>query len=349
LEFKPVTISDIAKLLNLSTSTVSRALKDHPDINADTKKRVRDAASKLNYHPNSIAAGLRQSQTKTIGVIVPKISNYFYSSAISGIEDLAYASGYRVIICQSDESYEREVMNTRALLSGMVDGLLVAISRETKDVTHFEEVKNRKTGLIFFNRVPDEMTASKVFSDDIKGAYLATEYLIRSGCQRIAHFSGPENLSLSRNRLQGYNEALNDYRINLGEQWVYGSGANSAFGHEAVMAMLESGKMADGITAFNDWVAIGAMLELKKHGYKIPEDVAVFGFSNIPSATIIEPTLSTVDQSGFTVGKKAFELLIDQINGDKISGHRAQAVIDTSLIIRNSTFQLDAYNSYRNS
>jgi len=337
LEHKPATIKDIAKALKVSVSTVARALKNHPDINAATKAKVLEAAEKLNYRPNILASGLRQSKTKTIGIIVPKVSNYFYSSAISGIEDLAYDSGYRVIICQSDESYEREVMNTRALLSNMVDGLLVAISKETRDIAHFREVLERKIPVVFFNRIPEGIDASKVYSDDYHGAYLATSHLIKSGCRKIAHLSGPQGLSLTQNRLQGYLDALQAHHIAIDEHLITGHGADREFGRKAVENLYATDNPPDGITAFNDWVAIGAMLALQEKGIRIPEDVAVFGFSNIPSASVISPALSTVDQSGFEVGKRAYEILLKHISEDEGEHKPEKMVIATNLILRNST------------
>ena len=204
----PATIKDLARELKLSPSTVSRALRDHPDISPKTKKRVVSLADKLDYHPDSIAQSLQTKKTKTIGVIVPEIKQPFFASVINGIEELAYAAGYTIIVCQSNETADREVLVTRSLGSHRVAGLLVSLSRSTENLDHFKVLQRRGVPIVFFDRVSNDIEASKVVVDDYKGAFDVVEHLIKSGYNRFAHLAGPKNLSISKFRLKGYTDAL---------------------------------------------------------------------------------------------------------------------------------------------
>jgi len=202
-----ITIKDIARILGISPSTVSRALKDHPDLNTDTKKAVNELASKLKYQPNAVALSLKNSRSNTIGIIIPEIVHYFFSSVISGIEDVASQKGYTVIICQSNESYDREVANAKALLSHRVDGILISISKETQSFDHFLNLQEGGIPLVFFDRIAPQISADQVIIDDKEASCRATRHLIEAGCKRITHFAGPQNLLIGLNRLQGYLDA----------------------------------------------------------------------------------------------------------------------------------------------
>jgi LacI family transcriptional regulator, galactose operon repressor len=216
-----VTIKDLAKELDISPSTVSRALKDHPDISPETKRLVKQLAEQMNYKPNLIAQGLRKSKTNTIGVIVPELIHFFFSTVISGIENVAYARGYNVILCQSDENYDREVTDTRALWNSRVDGMLVSLSRQTIKFDHFQELLDEELPMVFFDRITDELKTSQVIVDDYLGAYKAVELLINKGCKKIVHLAGPENLEISKNRLKGYSDALESHDLVVDQQYIY--------------------------------------------------------------------------------------------------------------------------------
>ena len=334
---KPATIKDIAIELNISPSTVSRALKDFPGISPVTKKKIVRLAQKLDYQPNALASGLRKSKSDTIGIIVPRISNHFYSSAISGIEEAAYESGYRVIICQSNETLEREEISVKTLIASRVDGLLIAVSRETKKKHHFIEARRRGLPIVFFNRCPANFRAGKVVSDDYSGAYKATEYFIRSGCRRIAHLGGPEMLMLTQNRLNGYKDALYANNIGFNEKQIVLAGTEYLDGNEGMQKLLAAYPHPDAILAFNDRVAIGAMTVIKSRGLKTPDDISVIGFSNTPGAIYVEPSLSTIEQSGLEIGQSAFQLLLKYI-GNNTTGNTDEVLsFETKLILRNST------------
>ena len=314
---REVTISDIARELSVSKSTVSRALQGHHSIGDITKQAVRELAAKYNYHPNAIASSLFKKSTKTIGVIVPILSHYFFSTAIAGIEELAYKSGYKVIICQSNESYEREVDITRTLLSAKVDGLIVSISRKTEDMEHFNLFLKKNIPVIFFDRLPDGIESSSVSVDDFSGAYKIVEHLIQQGYRRIAHFTGPQNVTNAQNRIRGYIKALTDYQLPIEEELIIECGFERSHGIETAENLLVSSiELPEAIFAVCDPVAIGLMLTFKKHGLKIPQDVAVAGFNDDPTATVIDPPLTTVIQPAFEMGVSAVEILLDQINGN---------------------------------
>lgn len=331
------TIKDIANWLNLSASTVSRALRNHPDISSETKVRVTKMAEQLDYQLNTVAQSLRQRKTKMIGVIVPEIKHHFFSNAISGIEDVAYNNGYYITVCQSNESYEREVVNVRALVSNRVAGLLASISENTVDSSHFNLLIKIKTPLVFFDRYCDDVKATKVIVDDYEGASKATENLIQSGYNRIAYLAGPKHLSISRERFRGYRAALKHYGIPFRDELVVYGGMKEEDGELGFQKLFQLNPLPDAIFAVNDPVAIGVFKQIRKRDLKIPDDMALFGFSNNPISALIEPALSTVDQSAYDLGKIAAGCLIEQIESDQEYFEPKTEVLKTRLIIRDST------------
>jgi LacI family transcriptional regulator len=336
-QYKEPTILDIAKELNVSKSTVSRALQHHPSISEATTQAIWDLARKYNYHPNSIASSLSRRSTKTIGVIVPLLSHYYFSTVISGIEELAYKAGYKVIICQSAESYEREVVVSQTLLSSKVDGLLVSISRETVNSDHFKIFQQKNIPLVFFDRVAPDIEASSVVVDDYLGAFLATEHLILQGRRRIAHFAGPPTLQISQNRIRGYQDALSKYGLPLEDALLVscGDGLEQENGRQAAQQMLDAGIRPDGIFAICDPIAIGVMLALKKNNVKIPAETAVIGFCDEPIARVVEPNLSSLVQPAFEIGTAAAQIFFNQING--VSTAVEKKVFTTHLEVRASS------------
>lgn len=333
-----ITIKDLARELNISPSTISRALKDHPDISPKTKKAVKALAEKLNYRPNLLAQGLRKSKTNTIGVIIPEFIHFFFSTIVSGIEDVAYAKGYNVILCQSAETYEREVTDTRALWNSRVDGMLVSISKETTKYNHFKELLNEGLPMVFFDRVTKELDASQVIVDDYNGAFNAVEHLISKGCKKIVHLAGPRNLEISKNRLNGYKDCLEKYNIKFDDNLVIrcpeGTYEESK---RFTNILLNNTKGIDGVFGCNDMAALGAILAVKEKGIKIPEEIKIIGFSDWQLSNLIEPRLSTVSQAGFEMGQAAATILIDEIEADDDKVTHVQKVISTKLIERDTT------------
>jgi LacI family transcriptional regulator len=341
-----ITIKDLARELSVSPSTISRALKDHPDISTETKKAVKELAEKWNYQPNSVALSLRQNKTNTIGVIIPEIAHFFFSAVISGIEDIAHSAGYHVIISQSNESYEREVMNTKALFNSRVDGILLSVSRETKNYDHLQKLIDSNVPLVFFDRVIDNINACKVIVNDEQGAYEATTHLIEQGFYRIAHLAGPQNLAISNNRLNGYKAALADNKNMIDDNLVKICGLGTYEEAEAITnELLDYRFPPDAIFANNDVAAYGAMTAIKKRGLRIPQDIAIVGFSNWRFSSLIEPALSSVTQPGFKMGQEATRLLMKQImQPDDEEAITETISLKTNLVVRESSLKIHPKN-----
>lgn len=332
-----VTIHDLAKELNITPSTVSRALADHPRISASTKKAVIKLAKKLNYQPNSIASSLRTGKGNTIGVIIPRISRHFFSTVIGGIEEVANQAGYNVLICQSHESYEKEVENVKALVNGRVDGLLVSIATETKNYNHFKMAKDRGIPLIFFDRVFSELEVSRVVLDDEEGAYQATKHLIDQGCKRIAHLAGPEHINVYYNRRAGYLKAMKEAGLKIREEYYITECLTRKSGHEAGERLSTLKEPPDGIFAAGDYSCLGAMLSFKERGFRIPEDVAFVGFANEPFTSVMEPQLTTVEQHSLQMGRYVANLFLEEIRNKEEKFIPRTLTIQPELIIRSSS------------
>lgn len=332
-----VTIKDIAKKLNISVATVSRALRDIPDISNDTKKAVVALAKELEYQPNSVAQSLVKNRTNTIGVIIPGLISHFYCSAISGIQKVASKAGYHVMICQSSESYQTEVANLQAMVSSRVDGLIISVSKETRCFEHFRSLQKKNIPLVFFNRVIEEIDVSKVVVDDYEGAFKATEHLIVNGCQKIAHLAGPQNLLICKDRLNGYLDALKKHNLSVDQSLISQCDFTMESGITGTKHLLQAGSLPDAIFAVCDAAAFGAMSVIKERNLKLPDDIAIVGFTNEPVASWIEPSLSTIAQPTYEIGRVAAELLIDQIKHSATSYRPQIKVLQTGLIIRQSS------------
>lgn len=330
-----ITIKDIAKELGIATSTVSKALKGHKDISSSTKQAVRELAEKWNYKPDQVALSLRSGLSKTIGVIVPEIVHYFFSSVIGGIEDIAYDSGYHVMFCQSSELYAREVKAVETLLSTRVDGILVSVSKATENFDHFRKIQDDGIPLVFFDRVCDEIDTDRVIVDDEAGAYEAVSHLIEIGCKNIIHLSGPPNLLIGKNRENGYRRALRDHNIPIDRNNVIMCDSRED-AELIVPGLLKRTAKPDGIFAVNDITAAATMRIILNNGYRIPEDIAVVGFTGELISEITNPTLTSVAQHGYLIGKEAIRLLIDRIEKKNDIPFQTK-IIKTELIVKGST------------
>jgi DNA-binding LacI/PurR family transcriptional regulator len=332
-----VTIIDIARELNLSKSTVSRALRGHPDINVQTKKAVLELAGQLDYQPNLLASSLVRSRSNTIGIIVPEFINQFFPAVIMGAQEVLEAAGYHVMICHSNESYLTEVANTRVLFASRVDGLLVSLTRETANTEHFENLQRKGVPLVFFNRVCEGMNVSKVMVDDYQGAYVAVEHLIAGGRKRIAHLAGPPALLISRNRLNGYLDALRAHNLPADPELIIHYDLTKEKARIYVKHLLDLSPPPDALFAINDPTAIEAIRVIKARGLRIPEDISVVGFSNDPSSELIEPGLTTVEQPVHQIGQVAAQLLLAQLESGSEAFVPQTRVLPTRLIVRGST------------
>ena len=333
---RQVTIKDIAAKLGISASTVSRALKDHPDISIETKKAVNELAEKLNYKPNVIALSLRQSSSKIIGVIIPEMIHHFFSSVISGIDDLAYANGYSIMIAQSNENYEREVNETQVMLSSRVAGVLVSVSKETKDFTHFQNLADKGIPVVFFDRASNKMKMDKVVVDDFDGAFKAVDYLIKTGCRKIAHYGTSMHLLIGKNRHNGYLHALFKNKIPIDDSLIFKCDDYDEAWY-LTEKLIKSGNTPDGIFAVNDITAIGALQAAKHMGLHIPEDISIAGFTNGRISTISDPPITTIEQHGYEMGQIAVRLLLNRLEKEDNEYEPETRVLKTDLIIRDST------------
>lgn len=333
-----ITIKDIARELGISPSTVSKALKGHRDISSSTKQSVRDLAEKWNYKPDQIALSLKSGLSKTIGVIVPEIVHYFFSTVISGIEDLAYDSGYTVMFCQSSELYEREVNAVETLLSSRVDGILVSVTKVTENFDHFRKIKDNGIPLVFFDRICDDIDTDKVIVDDEIGAYEAVKHLINIGCKNIIHLSGPPTLNIGKNRKDGYLRALRENNLPLNENNIIRCDSMED-ATLVVPGLLKRITRPDGFFAVNDLTAAATMKIIMNMGYNVPDDIAVVGFTSGMISDITNPTLTSVEQHGYLVGKEAVRLLIDRL-GKRLDLPFQTKIIKTELVIKGSTLRL---------
>ncbi len=336
MKTQPASINDIAKALGISASTVSRALRGHPDINADTRHRVQEFARKVNYRPNALALGLKHQRSFTLGIIIPEIIHHFFSSIISGIEEIAYSKGYRVMICQSNEDFQREVINLQALIDHRVDGLLVSHSKTTENFQHFFEAAQSNLPIVFIDRFVNELNTDKVITDDFQGACMVTSHLIERGRKNIIHLAAPTQLVVGRERHRGYLEALKKFGLQANEELVFQCDTPAG-----VMAqkdkILKLATKIDSIFAVNDFTAIAAMKIIQEAGYKVPDHIAVAGFGDDPIASIVKPSLTTVEQKGFEMGMHAVKMLIERIEQPRGDFEPKTEVFPVKIIVREST------------
>lgn len=334
---KQATLKDIARELGISPSTVSRALNDHPAIAAATKIKIKAKAKELKYEPNIVALSLKNKSTKTIGVVIPELIHFFFSSVISGIEEVAYDNGYTVMVCQSKESHDKEVKDVMALLSHRVDGLLISQAKEILNNDHYDEIQGRGVPLVFFDRMPQGIKAPSIIIDDAAAAQGATQHLIDRGCKSILHLGNNLQMPISKARVNGYKQALSVSGIEIDESMIIdcpSSVQNDSY--MQILSLLESGIQFDGLFASNDLLAIGAIKALKQFGLSIPEDVAVVGFSNWNFCDMVDPPLSSVDQPGTEMGRQSMKRLLRMIKEDEENSNDVM-ILHTSLIVRKSS------------
>lgn len=341
-----VTLKKIAKEFGVSISTVSKALKDSHEISLELKEKIQAFAKYYHYKPNSLALNLRNQKTKTIGVIIPEIVHHFFTKVITGIEKLANDKGYNVMICLSNESYEKEVLNLEMLANGVVDGIIISVSKETEakdDYRHFNELINNGIPLVMFDRVIDKIQCNKVIANDKGGAFLATEQLIKNGCNKIALITTPDYVTVGNERREGYLKALKDYDIPVDENHVIKIDDKFSI-EEQLSALFQGDSVPDAIFAVNEIYAATVMKVARKFGYHIPDDIEVIGFTDGLISEFTYPSLTTVAQHGRSMGQKALELLLDEIDSQDADYQYKTSLIETDLKIRNSTKKVQFQN-----
>ncbi|MFP4546710.1 MAG: LacI family DNA-binding transcriptional regulator [Fidelibacterota bacterium] len=333
-----IAIKDLARMLNTSTATVSRALNNHPAIKKETKERVMQLVKEVGYRPNTIAKNLKMQRSTTIGILVPNIGHDFFGSAISAIEKVVSDAGFTAMICQSHEKYQHELEAVNNLIANNVAGVIASISQETIKPDHFLELQHNEIPVVFFDRCFDEgVQASKVITDDFGGSLRAVKYLIKTGYKRIAYLAGTPNLNISRERLRGYKTALQNAGMPVADELIVHCGMEKQDGKVGLQQLMQLNNKPDAVFCVNDPVAIGVYQQSRVYNIKIPEDLAVIGFSNNEISSLIQPALTTVDQSARKIGQRAGQILIKQIESgkDRITGNKIE-IMEANLIVRDS-------------
>jgi len=337
---KKTTIYDIAKKLNITAATVSRALNNNQKISEATRKLVLETASEMNYEQNKLALALKSGKSNNVGVIVPRIDSNFFASIIRGIEDELSLYGYHVIICQTHELNEKEVETIDTLLNAQVDGILMSVSRSNKDSSHYERILQKKIPLIFFDRRRIMEGVSSVTINDFEGGYTATKHLIDQGCKRIAHFSGEQSLEIFKERFLGYKQALLDNGLDLNQDYVIQTKSNLEEGENAMRKLLKMKNPPDALFSSSDFGALGAITALKSAGIKIPDEFGVVGFSNEPFTKFMELSISSIDQSPLEMGTMAAKVFLEQMNNDEKLTIEKKIVLEPTLHIRKSSLKV---------
>jgi LacI family transcriptional regulator len=333
-----VTLMDIARELNITAATVSRALNNHPAIKESTKKTVRQVAEKLQYQPNKIASSLRSGKSNIIGVIIPSAEINFFGSVVHGIEKVANENNYNVLIYQTNELYEYEKKGVQTFLRSQVDGVLASISKESINLDHYNEIKKRGVPLILFDRAVDTLGVSSVVVDDYAGAFAATKHLIMQGCRRIAHIGGQQHVSIFNQRLKGYIDALNVHGIAVDDDLIVFGKVSIESGRDRMQKLLALSNKPDGLFAVEDFTALGAMQTIKSAGLKIPDQMAIIGFANEPFGEYITPSLSTVNQQTVQMGEEAAKLFFSSVDKKGAgSTNPFKLVLQPELICRQSS------------
>lgn len=338
---KEITIYDIARQLNISATTVSRGLKDHPSINKNTRKKIADAAKELGYQSNNFASSLRSKKTYTLGVMVPRLNSYFMASVIAGMEDAASRLGYNLIISQSLEKSSKEIVNAQTMFNKRVDGLLVSLAFDTENMDHFAPFFAKRIPIVFFDRVYEHPESSSIVIDNHKAAYDITKHLLEQGCSRIMYLCGNVLRNVYIERLDGYKQALKEYKIAFNEKLIYTSSLTESDGYNAAEHILKMKRKdrPDAVFAANDTAAVYCMIKLKAAGIKIPDDIAFAGFNNDPISKVVEPNLTTINYSGYTIGETAASNLISHLKGINNINVTNTIILRADLIIRESSLK----------
>ncbi|MDX1641682.1 MAG: LacI family DNA-binding transcriptional regulator [Balneolaceae bacterium] len=339
MQKKSATLTDIANHLDIDVSTVSKALKDHPKISEKTKVKVREAARQLNYHPNHIATALVKGRSNLTGVMVPFTDENFFAAAIRGIDDVLKNEGYRIIIFQSYDNPSVEINNIETMLQTKVDGIIASHAMKTENFEHFQSVLDQHIPLVLFDRFNDKIDSDVIAIDDFKGAYKAVSHLIDQGCRKIAHISGTQTVHIYNERIRGYKRALQEHDLPYDPEYILESDMSLEGGRKKTSALLAREILPDAIFCSNDYTALGAIQVLKEEGIKIPEQVAIVGFSNEDFTTFVTPTITTVDQHSRQMGRIAAQHFLNQISNRQETILPQKTILAPELIIRESSLK----------
>lgn len=334
---KKTTIKDIANVLGLTPSAVSKALNDHPRISDKTKIAVKQVAENLNYQPNYLASALRKGKSNLVGIIIPRNNSNFFSSVVENIEKVLNKEGYNIIITQSYESYKKECSNINSLLFTQVDGVIASMANETKDLSYYEKIKSRGIPLILFDRGENDLNVDYVGIDDYLSSFKVVEHLLEQNCKRIAHIGGFSHTRIYKNRAKGYRDALKKYNLPIDENLIIESNLRVSDGRRIMAKILEGPIRPDAVYAAGDFAALGALQVLKENNIKVPEEIALVGFSNEPFTSYVYPSITSVNQYSEEIGKLAAEAFLYRINNPSEKVTLNKIILNAELIVRDSS------------
>lgn len=332
-----INIKALAKELNLSIGTVSKAFKDSHEISVATKQRVLSAAKEFNYNPNPYASSLRRKKSNTIAVVIPEVADSFFSVAIKGIEEIAQQKGYHVLIYLTYESFLKEKKILEEIRNGRVDGLLISVSSETTSTSHIEEVSTNKIPIVFFDRVIEDLPMAKIMTNDLESGRLAAHHLVECGCQKVFYLSISKDLGINNKRIEGFSEALLENGINEFEPRVIHCSNDLNANYDLLYSILKKGNRPDGIIAGVEKLITPLYMACQDLGIKIPEEMKVISFANLPTAQILNPSITTITQPAFDIGKSAASLLFKGIEKKNYNISCEKIVLPSTLCVRNST------------
>lgn len=333
---KKSTIKDIAAVLGLTPSAVSKALNDHPRISDKTKMAVKEAAIQLDYQPNYLSSALRKGKSNLVGVIIPRVNSHFFSSVVENIEKVLNLNGYNIIMTQSNELYAKECQEIDTLLKIQVDGIIASMANETTDLEYYQKIKSKGTELVLFDRGEEELNVDYVGIDDYKSSHLVIDHLVSQNCKRIAHIAGFKHIRIYKERIRGYKDALEKSGLAVQENWIIESNLRLEDGRRIMQQLLDSPERPDAVYVAGDIAALGALQVLLENNIKIPEEMALIGFSDEPFTSLTQPSISTVNQHSDQIGKLAAEAFLERINNPKKKTIN-RIILEPELIIRQSS------------
>ena len=333
---KKSTIKDIAAVLGLTPSAVSKALNDHPRISDKTKKAVKEAAIQLDYQPNYLSSALRKGKSNLVGVIIPRVNSHFFSSVVENIEKVLNLNGYNIIMTQSNELYAKECQEIDTLLKIQVDGIIASMANETTDLEYYQKIKSKGTELVLFDRGEEELNVDYVGIDDYKSSHLVVDHLVSQGCKRIAHIAGFNHIRIYKERIRGYKDALEKWNLALKDNWIIESNLRIEDGRRIMQQLLDAPEWPDAVYVAGDIAALGALQVLLENNIKVPEEIALIGFSDEPFTSLTQPSISTINQHSDQIGKLAAEAFLERINNPKKKTVN-RIILEPELIIRQSS------------
>lgn len=334
---KKSTIKDIAAVLGLTPSAVSKALSDHPRISEKTKIAVREAAVELDYEPNYLSSALRKGKSNLVGVIIPRVNSHFFSSVVENIEKVLNLNGYNIIMTQSNELYAKECQEIETLLRIQVDGILASMANETTDLEYYKKIKSKGAELVLFDRGEEELGVDYVGIDDYKSSHLVIDHLVSQRCKNIAHIAGFKHIRIYKERIRGYKDALEKWNLPIQEDWIIESNLRVEDGRRIMQGLLDGPKRPDAVYVASDIAALGALQVLLENNIKVPEEIALIGFSDEPFASLTQPSISTVNQHSDQIGKLAAEAFLERMNNPKKNTPINRIILTPELIIRQSS------------